>query len=395
MPNVPRIVFISHGNTFNGAELCLTESVKALKDHRDGEIHVFLERGGKYLKNLLIEYGAIVHDVSKNPRWIGQKLNWWAKAKLLWRSVQSLREYFLLIGRIKPDVVISNSIVCSPAAGLAARLRGAKHIWYIHELGDADHGYQFYLGKRLTWKVVHALSAKVLFNSAFTRSHFLKSPQSVGISPILYYGVPIDRLKQGAPNFDRTISARWDGFSVWRILVSGRTSPGKGQLDIVQAVGILKAKYGIDNFFLTILGRVKGEYADQLERLVAEFSLEQHVEIIPFMEDPGGYYLNAHIGVTTSRNEAFGRVTVEYMKSCMVVIGADAGGTREIIDRCGSGALYPVGDCDKLAEVLCGIMRDPASAEVSARTSQQAANECFNLSRHAAELWRVLELSRS
>lgn len=55
------------------------------------------------------------------------------------------------------------------------------------------------------------------------------------------------------------------------------------------------------------------------------------------------------IGLTCSKKEAFGRVTVENMLAKMLVIGANTGGTLEIVEDGYNGLLYEEGNPESLA----------------------------------------------
>ena len=59
-----------------------------------------------------------------------------------------------------------------------------------------------------------------------------------------------------------------------------------------------------------------------------------------------------------SKNEAFGRVTVEYMLQNLAVIASDAGANSEIIENGVSGLLYRLGDVDDLARKMIMYLED-------------------------------------
>ncbi len=382
-----RFVFVSHGNTTNGAELCLIETVKALKLQGCDDIWVLLKSGGAHMEKLLSENGVSIRHVANNPRWLGNKLGWMQKLRWLKSTISIFVQFVKLFRELKPDFVITNSVVCNPASGLAAKLMRSTHVWYIHELGDKDHGYHYYFGKKLTWNVIKLLSDRIIFNSRFTMEHFHKeskpTPKKI---KIIYYAVPIDRFKISDNRFDEIASSKWKGIELWKILVSGRTSAGKGQEDIINAVEMLKSVHGISNFHLTVLGKVDGPYYEKLKSLVNKHSLNGHVTILPFVDDPSKFYSEAHVGVTTSRNEAFGRITVEYMKSNMVVIGANAGATSEIVMDGMNGFLYELGDIAHFAKIIAKIMHDVVRSTEFASMTMHTVEQRFNLAIHGAEV---------
>lgn len=64
------------------------------------------------------------------------------------RAVQAIEE---IIAKSKPDVVMTNSIVC-PWAALAAQNARVPHVWFAREYGDLDHGRVFEIGREKTWQ---------------------------------------------------------------------------------------------------------------------------------------------------------------------------------------------------------------------------------------------------
>jgi glycosyltransferase involved in cell wall biosynthesis len=388
-----KILFVSHGVTLNGAELCLVEAIQALQRRGVSEVNVLLSKGGE-LERLLVANNVGIVYTAKNPRWIGPKMNFRTSMKFIRRTLQLFWQCSRTIRTLRPDYLISNSVVCSPATALAAKLHGIRHTWYVHELGDKDHGYKFYLGKKATWSLVKSLSHNIIFNSQFTRKHFENGNEQKHNQKVIYYAVPVDRFRTQMPHFDEAIQKKWENPKIWRILVAGRTSEGKGQEDVVRALAIVKNELNFDRFHLTILGKIPGAYSDKLASLVDKFGLHEVVKMIPFVSDPASYYAESHIGVTTSRNEAFGRITVEYMKAKLLVIGASSGATTEIIAHGTNGLLYKTGDIREFAELLYRSMMDFEGSASMSEKGKLAAEKAYNLDKYAKDLESVITMQQ-
>lgn len=382
-----KIVFISHSQYFHGAEICLLESVKAIIKHYGHSVQVVIP-GNKetHLGIELKKAGAVIHYIIANPRWVDQKLSFKQKWQWIKQSAKAFVYFRKLLKREKPDLVISNSVVNNPAFALASRFSACRFAWYIHELGDLDHGYTFYLGKNFTFKIIRALSDKIIFNSDFTRQYFTggKHYKSNRVA-VIDYAVELEQL-----NIDPIQPDKFADTTTWNLLIAGRTVPGKGQEDIIIALGILKNKYQVTNFHLTVLGQTPGPYNDKLLALIDESTLRNHVDLVPFTENTAIYFQKAHIGITTSRNEAFGRITVEYMKSNMIAVGADAGGTSEIIENNETGILYKLKDHAGLAVILKDIMQGRIDTGILRKNAYRTAHARFNGARHAETLVNFL-----
>jgi glycosyltransferase involved in cell wall biosynthesis len=91
----------------------------------------------------------------------------------------------------------------------------------------------------------------------------------------------------------------------------------------------------------------------------------------------------ATVALVCSRDEAFGRVTVEAMKRGRPVVGAAAGGTGRLIEDGVTGRLYPPGDPAALAAVVGELLGDDATRARIARAGWAWAAETFTSERQA------------
>lgn len=369
-----KYLFISHGGFLHGGEICLLESVMALKANSECEVHILISDNTVELQNELESVGAIVHNHIPNAWWVGKKKTFREYLFMIKQSIYAFKMFRLLLETVKPDYVITNTIVSNPIFSIASRFKKIKTIWYIHELGDKDHQYTYYLGKNLTFFLVKLFSHTILFNSQFTLSHFTKK-QSKKFKVIEYavsYRInDTNNLKVFPENKDK-----------WEILIAGRTFEGKGQIDLVNAIRILKTKYHVNNMHLNILGAVENDYTDNLLKISNENQLNESITFIPFNSDVTDLFRNADIGITTSRNEAFGRITVEYMKYGLITIGADAGATKYIIENNRNGLLYKVGDSEELASILFNIQKGYVKIDELRQNAWHDSFEKYNLKRH-------------
>ena len=371
--HLKRYLFVSHGATLNGAERCLAESVVAFKKNEFCEIIVLVPgQKGSELESLLAQHGAIVLSGIDGPRWVDRSFS---LGSFIWRTLKTLVKAILLLYRYKPDYVVINSIVVNPAFAMASRLLRIKTLWYIHELGDLDHGYTYLLGKSNTFKILRLLSDRQVFNSVFTARHFGATRNQ----SIVRYAVT-----QNIPTVD-SISPLQNVRSTenWQIVLIGRAAEGKGQSQIVQAASLLLHKHCIHNFRVSIVGISDCEYSRHLFSLAQEHKLLDHIEFIPFGDHVRHYLDNADIGVTTSLNESFGRITVEYLKAGLVTIGASSGGTKEILDEFKGAYQYEPGNAEDLAEKLLLVFNSDLQA-MSLQCSFNAlhARKLYNLSIH-------------
>lgn len=149
-------------------------------------------------------------------------------------------------------------------------------------------------------------------------------------------------------DFNITSAVKY-GSDITRMLLAGRISVQKGQMDAIKAVELLMQR-GIDTVLLTLVGQGETkEYLEYVKSYVKEHELEQKICILEHHDDLRELRRQCDIGLTCSKKEAFGRVTVENMLAKMLVIGANTGGTLEIVEDGYNGLLYEEGNPESLA----------------------------------------------
>jgi glycosyltransferase involved in cell wall biosynthesis len=79
------------------------------------------------------------------------------------------------------------------------------------------------------------------------------------------------------------------------------------------------------------------------------------------------------------------------MKLGKPVIGAAAGGTKELIVEGYNGFLYPVGDYRALAEKIRFFIEKREKVSEMGQNAQRWANERFNFEKYGKELMEIVE----
>src|SRR5688572_27081742 len=110
-----RVLFVSHSNEMAGAELCLTETVHAIKLQGINALDILIKPGGNSLEELLKANGGSIKHFDCIHKWVSFK-TLSSRQKLVWlkRNFITLRKLIALFRELKPDYVITNTIVISP-----------------------------------------------------------------------------------------------------------------------------------------------------------------------------------------------------------------------------------------------------------------------------------------
>lgn len=175
-------------------------------------------------------------------------------------------------------------------------------------------------------------------------------------------------------------------------VLCGRIIWAKGHMDAIEALHILK-KQGIDNVYLHIAGSLKSAYQPYLDKLnerIGELGIGDRVIFEDEVTDMPAFRHNMNIELVCSVCEPFGRVTVEGMQSGLVVIGANTGGTLDIIEDNKNGLLYRQGNPEDLAEKMRFVIENEQTAIKLASEARKFAKTHFTMEQNVESINRVL-----
>jgi glycosyltransferase involved in cell wall biosynthesis len=257
-----------------------------------------------------------------------------------------------IIEEFKPDLVMTNTIV-SPWAAVAAYFQGVPHIWFVREYGDVDHRHIFELGREKMLEDIDTMSKLVVTNSQ-TLGKYISSNINTHKITSLYTPFNIGYLRKKS---QEKANNPFKSDSSLKLVITGRIAQSKGQADAAQAVGML-IKRGYDAELCVIGLPSDPEDADSLHEVINKYGIESKVHLVGHQSNPLAIIKYADIGIMASRQEAFGRVTFEYMTAGLAVVGADSGATPEMIENNKNGYLYEHGNVDSLVASLINYAED-------------------------------------
>lgn len=373
-----RVLWVSHSAAAFGAERAMIEGAAAVSK-LGANVHLVLPPHR--------DRGAVWGELELPRETIS--LPWWVRplslaglsqyAAFTYYLPKSIWALLTLMRTIRPDVVVTNSIVI-PSAAVAAKCAGVPHVWYVHEFGDKDHKLKFLLGRSASLKLVDALSAVVLVNGPAVLDH---------LRPY----VPLHKLRTASYACDSPqVPAATKVDESLDLVMVGRLAPTKGQADAIRATARLKHT-GLPAR-LTIVGPGSPEYRRELVALAEQLGVSKSVDFISETTEPSAFVKRADISLMCSTNEAFGRVTIEAMKCGVPVIGARSGGTAYLIKDWFNGLLYEPGNDEDLASKILSLAeRKTAWASMRANAQKWALAE-FNPGKFGAELMAAFTAAR-
>lgn len=170
------------------------------------------------------------------------------------------------------------------------------------------------------------------------------------------------------------------------ITMIGRLTPLKGHRYFLKAMGQLIRQ--VPNIKVQIIGDApakKKYYKDELMLLSRRLGLGAHVEFLGNRRDIP--QLLAHsdcLVLSTTTQEAFGRVILEAQAAGVPVVATKVGGVMEIIDHEQTGLLVMPKDSEAMAKAVRRVLNDPDLARKFIDAARRKIDSRYTL-RHMAE----------
>lgn len=275
------------------------------------------------------------------------------------------------------DMIHTNSSVLN-TGGILASMVQIPHVWHIRELRQEGLGFIDVWQPARISRFMEEHSSRIVAISKAVRDKYAEQISGDLIS-VVYNGV-------GEENLYEKELEKHQGDTV-NFLISGRVSGEKRQEEAIRAVALL-IEAGYRNLHLSIAG--PGD-TDKLCSLIADRKIEEYVTFLGYRSDLPLLRREMDVELVCSLWEAFGRVTVEAMMSSNPVIGADSGGTPELIKDGENGYLYRQGDERDLADKMRRFMKHPERIRRMGKCAYQTAKVQFSSKRNAE---RMLEIYR-
>lgn len=309
-----------------------------------------------------------------------------AIAKIAAKNTRAVVDIEKIIKKTKPDIVVTNSVVC-PWAALAAYQQKIPHVWFVREYGDLDHGRIYEIGRKKTLEDVGNLSELVIANSQALKKHLGKYIDKTKLS-VLYNPFDIGKLNSLAK---QNIKSPYKYDKSLKLIATGSLTPTKGQLDIVEATARLN-KNGIATELCLVGSNGPKDYEDKIRKIITENELKDKIHLVGHQKNPLAFVALADVGIMASRMEAFGRVTFEYMSIGKAVVGTESGGTPEMITPGDNGYLFKSGNVDGLVARLENYAKDRALVKKHGANSAKKAKAMMGSEYSADKLFGKIEI---
>jgi glycosyltransferase involved in cell wall biosynthesis len=161
------------------------------------------------------------------------------------------------------------------------------------------------------------------------------------------------------------------------LTLPGRLTRLKGHEDFIRLIAALVAG-GLDVHGLIVgyLDPKRRKYIDELNKLIADYSLEDRITFTGQQSDMKNIYACSNVVLSlSSKPESFGRTVAEALSLGVPVVGYGHGGVGEILGKYFPAGSVSAGDAGLLAEKISGILDGPARIPRQEIFSRQAMLE--------------------
>jgi len=383
-----KILVVTHDSNFSGgANRSLYMVLKNLKNSYYVECEVLLpKKHGELNKKLeeleiptfSVPYFGVVSGIRQDGKDVLRR----AKVSIGYYLEKFWSLYlFKRLKAKKYDLVYTNTRLPILGALLAEKLK-IPHVIHVREFLTETP----LLGKWGYEQVYERSNRVILISEALKKKyeHYVPSEKLITI----HNGV--DSPLHLKPAFEKTKTD-----ACYHIVIVGRLVPDKAQLDAIKAIEKL-VEENEKNIHLHIVGSSPKRshidwYAKEIYDYITLKQLSDYVTCHGEVNDMVSLRAKMDIELMCAIRETFGRVTVEGMRSGLLLIGANTGGTLEIITDHQTGLLYEQGHVDDLKEKIKGVISNKQLYKNIAKNGYQYAQLNFTPAKNVTEIYHVFK----
>jgi len=284
-----------------------------------------------------------------------------------------------LLRKLKPDIVHTRNlgtieyVIPAMLAGVKYRVHGE----HGRDMSDIDGTNKKYIFLRQFYNLfLHrfiALSKDLeqwLLNSVNIKHHKIVQ---------LYNGVDLARFNGLFE--EGVLPAEFAQFQSDDILIGtvGRLQAEKDQTTLIKAFAQVRASTEKNQKNIKLLLVGDGPDRSQLEALVVEKALSDHVVFLGARNDIPEILSQLDIFILPSRGEGISNTILEAMASSLPVIATRVGGNPELVDENDTGMLVPSDHPEKMADALRIYIDDMTLAHKHGEAGRKRVEALFSM----------------
>jgi glycosyltransferase involved in cell wall biosynthesis len=212
--------------------------------------------------------------------------------------------------------------------------------------------------RKISWRLALSARYRILFNSEFSKSVFLRSVNTIKPEIEVLYN-PVASSK-----FETRLKSEKD-YPKFQVIYAGRLADGKNLFRWLDMALLIQKSYPYANFLLYGDGPLR----KRLESYAQELGIPDKVEFRGYTSNMAKAYHEADLLIFISEYESFGNVVVESILCGTPVIVSDIPSLREIFvnypqvlvpldENLGQNILEKVQHLDKLNEIIPDLISE-------------------------------------
>lgn len=377
-----KVLFVIHDNKKGGAALSFLELISEIK--KEHEVFVITPHKTGFLPEQLDQRG-IKHMSAHYYAW----LVWEPVNKVLKEIVRfayrianvinslEAKRVARLLAKENFSVIHTNSSVVN-FGGLLSKKMKIPHVWHIRELRESFNLMPVINEEKMgIFFKEHADCMIAISEAVGERMREWTKAEEIRV---IYNGI--------SEEYDIRKEIFPQAGSVINFLIAGNICKEKGQEDVILAANEL-LKEAVLNFHIYIAGNGSVE---TLNQMIKKLSLQEYVTILGGVKDMKELRNRMDVEIMASKLEAFGRVTIEAMRSSNPVIGTNTGGTVELVTEGRNGMLYPYGDFISLSRKMKRMIQNPELISQMGMQAYQDTHEKYTTEENAVKVLEVYEM---
>jgi glycosyltransferase involved in cell wall biosynthesis len=385
MKTKPRILFLIHSASRNGATILLLHLLQWLKGMVDWEIEVLIRGSGPLLDEIRSLAPTTVwrSPASLLPAFLRQRMTG-LQSRL---EIQCLKA--LLAGR-RFDLIYANTVAVWPLVKALSN-RAPALLWHIHEL---VYALRLTIDNQRVSELFHATSRFVAVSSSVRDALSCEFNIRDDMMDLVQGFVPIINPHAEEQRSRRERVRKELGWPTDVFVVGGCGTLGwrKGTDLFVQIARAVSNTKGYEKVrFLWVGGGAEDKEALEFTHDLRTLGLQERCRRVPTTADVLDYYSAMDVLALTSREDPFPLVMLEAgSHSIPVVCFADSGGATEFVSE-GAGLIAPYLDVAAFADHLMRLRDTPKLREQLGAAAAAKVRTNNSIAVQAPKLLKIIE----
>jgi len=375
MADRPLVVHIIYALSTGGLENGLVNIINRSPPDRYRHVIVCLTTADEFARRITAQDVTVI-QLHKRP---GVDLRCYGRLRKI------LRE-------LRPDIIHSRNMAALEAQLCGLGLGSVRRVHGEHgrEINDLDgSNWKYLVFRRFMRLFMHRYIAvsKDLQSWLIARVG-VKARKVIQI----YNGVDHQRFAPQTVKPLALLPARWqnlDGIVV--VGTVGRLTPVKDQQLLLRAAARLRTEHAdlAHRLRLVIIG--DGPLYPELARMIEQLALRDVVWLAGDRPDVPSLLHAMDIFVLPSLGEGISNTVLEAMASGLPVIATAVGGNVELVEEGFNGRLFPVGDCQALADAMVTLMKNDGERAAQGANARSRVCQQFDWERTVSNYLRVYD----